>query len=156
MMILLNIFIFISAFLMTEFLAWFSHKYIMHGFLWFLHKDHHVNKKGVLEHNDWFSLIFAFPSFLMIYLGIKHGYTSSVVAGSGMAAYGLAYFIVHDIFIHQRISFLRNTNNRYLKAIRRAHKMHHKHTDKEHGESFGFLIVNRNYFKTDKNSLLDN
>ena len=26
-------------------MAWFSHKYIMHGFLWNLHKDHHVKNK---------------------------------------------------------------------------------------------------------------
>ena len=31
----------IGAFCFTEFTAWFNHKYIMHGPLWFLHKDHH-------------------------------------------------------------------------------------------------------------------
>ena len=33
--------VFVSTFLFMEFMAWFSHKYIMHGFLWSLHKDHH-------------------------------------------------------------------------------------------------------------------
>ena len=43
----------ISVLLLTaafmEFVAWFTHKYVMHGFLWFLHKDHHVKtSKGFL------------------------------------------------------------------------------------------------------------
>ena len=39
---ILNIFVLISTFLFMEFVAWAVHKYIMHGFLWSLHKDHHV------------------------------------------------------------------------------------------------------------------
>ena len=33
------------TFLIMEFVAWAVHKYIMHGFLWSLHKDHHVVDK---------------------------------------------------------------------------------------------------------------
>jgi len=54
---------------------------------------------------------------------------------------------VHDIFIHQRIPFLRDTQNPYLLAIRRAHKQHHKHIGKGEGECFGFLWVPVKYFK---------
>ncbi len=32
---------FVATFCIMEFMAWFSHKYIMHGFLWHLHEDHH-------------------------------------------------------------------------------------------------------------------
>ena len=63
-------------------------------------------------------------------------------------------FFVHDIFIHQRFKFLRNTNNNYFRAIRRAHKMHHKHLSKEHGECFGMLWVPFKYFRK-TNLLLD-
>jgi beta-carotene 3-hydroxylase len=59
----------------------------------------------------------------------------------------MAYFFVHDIFIHQRIHLLRETHNPYLLSIRRAHKQHHKHTTKEEGECFGFLWVPVKYFK---------
>jgi beta-carotene 3-hydroxylase len=31
-----------GAFIFMEFMAWFTHKYIMHGFLWVLHKNHHI------------------------------------------------------------------------------------------------------------------
>jgi beta-carotene 3-hydroxylase len=34
-----------------------------------------------------------------------------------------------------------------VRAIRWAHKMHHKHLGKEHGESFGFLFVGRKYWE---------
>jgi beta-carotene 3-hydroxylase len=67
--------------------------------------------------------------------------------GLGIMAYGAAYFIVHDIFIHQRFKLFRNANNWYAKGVRRAHKMHHKHIDKEDGECFGMLIVPFKYFK---------
>ncbi len=39
----------LGAFSIMEFMAWFTHKYIMHGFLWYLHEDHH--KKNVLGAN---------------------------------------------------------------------------------------------------------
>ena len=56
------IFTLIATFVVTEFTAWFNHKYIMHGPLWILHKDHH--KK---DHNSWFErndLFFFFYAFL--------------------------------------------------------------------------------------------
>lgn len=62
-----------------------------------------------------------------------------------MTAYGAAYFIVHDVIIHQRVKLFRNLDSNYVKTLRRAHKMHHKHLGKEDGESFGFLIVNKKY-----------
>ncbi len=124
----------------------------MHGFLWKLHKDHHTGSNHVLEHNDWFALIFAIPSFLFIALGLKYNFQVLVATGIGMAAYGLAYFFVHDIYVHQRIKLFKNLNTKYFKAIRRAHKMHHKHLTKENGESFGFLIVSKKYFKKEESN----
>lgn len=152
----LYILLFIASFFAMEFVAIFAHKYIMHGFLWGLHKDHHVNKKGTLEHNDWFSLIFAFPSFLFIFSGLKYNYTAVAVAGFAMAAYGLVYFLVHDVFIHQRIKLFRNADSVYLRAVRRSHKTHHKNTGKENAEAFGFLLVHKKYFRQAvTNSLFD-
>ena len=70
--------------------------------------------------------------------------------GLGILAYGIAYFSVHDIFIHQRFKIFRNANSTYAKGIRRAHKMHHKHIGKEDGENFGMLFVPFKYFKKSK------
>ena len=37
-------------------------------------------------------------------------------------------------------------SNTYVRTIRWAHKMHHKHLYKEEGESFGMLLVAKKYW----------
>jgi beta-carotene 3-hydroxylase len=146
MSILIYAFVFLAAFFGMEFVAWFTHKYIMHGFLWSLHESHHIKREGKFEKNDWFALIFAIPSWLFIMLGVIYKSEISILFGAGMTAYGIVYFCVHDIMVHQRIKLFRNLNGRYFKALRRAHKMHHKHVGKEDGESFGFIVVDKKYY----------
>ena len=147
--VLINILWVIAAFLAMEGVAWFTHKYVMHGLLWSLHKDHHKKEsEGFLEHNDSFFLLFAIPGILALYFGREQGYNFLFWIGLGITLYGLAYFLVHDIFIHQRFKLFRKTDNAYFKAIRRAHKMHHKHLSKEEGESFGMLWVSMKYFRS--------
>ncbi|AWH85662.1 beta-carotene hydroxylase [Flavobacterium album] len=136
------------VFFVMEGLTWVIHKYIMHGLLWSLHRDHHDHSnKGNLERNDYFFVIFATPAIVLMYLGAMQDYNYLFYIGMGISLYGMAYFFVHDIFIHQRISFLKNTKNPYLLAIRRAHKQHHKHTQKHDGECYGFLWVPVKYFR---------
>ncbi|MEM0542587.1 carotene hydroxylase [Flavobacterium sp. j3] len=137
----------VVTFFFMEFMAWFTHKYVMHGFMWYFHKDHHQHEPGFFEKNDVFFLIFAIPSWLCIMLGMMNFnyYVTSI--GIGIAVYGLSYFLMHDIFIHQRFKLFRNSNNVYLLALRKAHKIHHKHLGKEDGEVFGMLIVPFKYFK---------
>lgn len=144
---LFKIAITITAFLGMEGIAWFTHRFIMHGLLWRLHKDHHKKESsGFFEHNDFFFLIFALPGMACLFFGMKN-YNFLFWIGLGITLYGIAYFLVHDVFIHQRFKIFRNTDNAYFKAIRRAHKMHHKHIDKEHGECFGMLWVPFKYFR---------
>ncbi len=147
-MILLNIFILLVAFAAMEFVAWFTHKYVMHGFLWGLHRDHHKrDHTHFLERNDVFFLIFAIPGMLLIYFGAIYGMLSPFGwIGAGITLYGMAYVFIHDIFIHQRIKVLTRTNNVYFSALRKAHKIHHKHLGKEDGECFGMLWPPRKYF----------
>jgi len=147
MNMILYILIAIATFATMEFIAWAMHKYVMHKWLWFLHEDHHRKEPGFFEKNDAFFLIFAIPSWLCIMLGSMYNAPVAVSIGAGIAAYGFAYFVVHDVIIHQRFKLFTRTNNTFIKVVRRAHKMHHKHLDKEHGESFGMLIVNRKYWK---------
>jgi len=148
MSILFSILIIAATFFIMEGVAWATHKYVMHGFLWNLHEDHHVpNHDHFLEKNDAFFLVFAIPSILLCFFGSQQGYNWMFSVGVGIAVYGAAYFFVHEIFIHQRIKFLRNSNNVYFRAIRKAHKVHHKHLGKEQGECFGMLWVPMKYFK---------
>ena len=136
------------AFVGMEFVAWLSHKYIMHGFLWSLHDDHHTkNPNSFFEKNDYFFVIFAVPGIVCIILGTIFKVPITLPVGLGITIYGLAYFWVHEIFIHQRFKLLRNINSTYFKAIRRAHKMHHKHLGKTDGECFGMLWVPIKYYK---------
>jgi len=138
-----------GTFFGMEFVAWATHKYVMHGFLWSLHSDHHKKDHyGFLERNDAFFLIFAVPSMILFMVGATLGlHTPWLWIGLGILIYGLAYFFVHEVFIHQRIKWLRNTNNSYFLAIRRAHKVHHKHLGKEDGECFGMLLVPMKYYR---------
>lgn len=144
---LVNIVITISVFAFMEFVAWFTHKYVMHGLLWKLHEDHHRVTGNVFQRNDLFFVIFALPSMALFFLGSFTSHQWALFAGIGILLYGLAYFFVHDILIHQRIKWFRYTKNPYFKALRKAHKVHHKHLDKEDGECFGMLVVPLKYFK---------
>lgn len=149
-MTIIDFIITLAAFTAMEGAAWFSHKYIMHGLLWKLHKDHHKKESyGFFEHNDFFFLIFALPGIAGLYFGMKHDFNFLFWAGLGITIYGFTYFLVHDIFIHQRFKILRRTDNAYFKAIRRAHKIHHKHIGKEEGECFGMLWVPMKYFRAE-------
>ena len=136
----------LGTFILMEGLTWCIHRYIMHGFLWTLHKDHHQKSPGIFEKNDAFFLIFAIPSWLFIMLGVMNQAWWSVAIGAGLTLYGIAYFLVHDVIIHQRLKWFTRSNNVYVRTIRWAHKMHHKHTDKHNGESFGFLWVAKKYW----------
>ncbi|PWJ59073.1 beta-carotene 3-hydroxylase [Dyadobacter jejuensis] len=140
------------TFLCMESVAWLAHKYLMHGFLWFLHEDHHQrDDQNFFEKNDFFFLIFAIPAIILMYLGIYQGFPYVLWIGAGITIYGAAYFLIHDVFIHRRFKWLRNADSPYFRAIRRAHKMHHKHLGKHHGECFGMLWVPMKYYKESLN-----
>ena len=143
---ILYIAIALATFVLMEGLTWCLHRFVMHGFLWSLHKDHHQKEPGLFEKNDAFFLIFAIPSWLFIMLGVIYHAYWSIAIGSGLTLYGIAYFIVHDVIIHQRVKWFSRSNNNYVRTIRWAHKMHHKHLDKHDGESFGFLWVAKKYW----------
>jgi beta-carotene 3-hydroxylase len=141
---ILNIALVLLAFAGMEFVAWSTHKYIMHGFLWIWHKSHHSERKGWIELNDLFSIIFASVAILFIKTGFDE-LNYFFWLGLGITLYGFAYFIFHDVIVHRRIKIKFVANSTYLKGIIRAHKIHHKTTDREHGKSFGFLYTLKKY-----------
>ena len=141
----------IGVFLIMEGITWLTHKYVMHGFGWFLHADHHEpGYPHVFEKNDAFFVVFAVPSIALFFLGSYTPQTYLFFIGLGILCYGLAYFLVHDVLIHRRFSWFKNTNNRYLKALRKAHKVHHKNMGKEDSQCFGMLFVPLKYFREQK------
>jgi beta-carotene 3-hydroxylase len=150
-MLLLSLIAFLGAFIGMEGMAWLVHKYVMHGFLWILHDDHHYRDDSVFfEKNDAFFLIFSIPGMAFIFSGVFWQIPPFTGLGLGITAYGACYFLVHDVFIHQRFKWFRSSNNRYLRAVRRAHKVHHKNINKHDGQSFGMLFFPMQFWREAK------
>jgi len=142
--VLINAGIVLATLAGMEAFSWAIHKYLFHGPLWFIHKTHHQHKHGWLELNDIFSILFASIALYLMWLG-NDELDYRFWIGAGISTYGTIYFIFHDWFIHNRIKAFKTTN-RYLLGIRRAHKIHHKSTQKNPSEEFGLLVASRKWF----------
>ena len=154
----INIIALLLAYAFMEFVAWSNHKYVMHGFLWRWHKDHHINdlkraddeikKEKGCEKNDLFFLIYAIPAIVLMITGLAHKNNLLIFIAVGITLYGLTYFLLHDVIYHKRIriTFLQKNNNRYTKAIIAAHRAHHKPKNAKDFNNFGLLIFPLRYF----------
>ena len=138
------------AFGAMEAIAWALHKYVMHGFLWHMHEDHHRPHDHHLEKNDLFALVFGIPSWLFIMFGVMDGLDYKLYIGVGITLYGICYVLVHDGLIHQRLKIFRSIETPWLVALRKGHKVHHKKRGKEDGECFGMLLVPFKYYREAK------
>lgn len=121
-----------------EGVAWATHRYIMHGPLWVLHKSHHRPRKHVFELNDLFGVFFSAVSIILIAVG-QSGSPALLGIGIGMAVYGLIYFLLHDILVHRRIPGLRLARLGPLKRVYQAHRLHHATRERDGAVSFGFV-----------------
>ncbi len=125
-----------------EAVAWATHKYVMHGWLWVLHEDHHRPHGRGLQKNDLFAVFFAVPSFLLFLWGSGAGGWAASAAGAGLALYGLGYFLFHDVMFHKRVPWLRlRPSTFYLRRIVRGHADHHQTFGRGEARSFGFLYA---------------
>lgn len=145
MAVLLPALIVIAAMLAMEGVAWASHKYIMHGFGWAWHRDHHEPHDKLLEKNDLFGLFGAALSIAMFAVGSPlvmgaDAWWPGTWIGLGILGYGIIYTLVHDGLVHQRY-FRWVPRSGYAKRIVQAHKLHHATVGKEGGVSFGFVFA---------------
>jgi beta-carotene 3-hydroxylase len=46
--------------------------------------------------------------------------------GAGVTAYGVAYIVVHDLYIHERLGRLPGAGLRYIRWVADAHGVHHR------------------------------
>ncbi len=155
----MNLILFIAAFFFMEFVAWSNHKYVMHGFLWIWHKDHHINDKHRgevnylpnkgFEKNDLFFLVYAIPAILLMVFGFYFQIGSFLAISFGITFYGITYFALHDVLIHQRLNipFLKEKNNRFYKAVIKAHTAHHRPKNATDFNNYGLLVFSKKYFK---------
>ena len=150
----------ILAFACMEFVAWSNHKYVMHGFLWKWHKDHHMNdhKKMQseefyhpgLEKNDYFFLVYAIPAILLLIIGFWIQLPILISIGIGISFYGITYFLIHDVLIHQRLHIpiiQKLKKNSYIAAVARAHIAHHRGKNIHDFDNYGLLIFQFRFFK---------
>ncbi|GJM62147.1 MULTISPECIES: sterol desaturase family protein [Persicobacter] len=148
MAILMNILLVIGSFLFMEGVAWFTHKYIMHGILWSWHKDHHTVHNKTLEKNDLFAVVFSIPAIVMIVLGSEiPEWRFLLYIGLGVTLYGIFYSVFHDIIVHRRIKYKYKFKSAYMKRIMKAHYIHHAVHTKEGAQAFGFLWAPKKYEK---------
>jgi beta-carotene 3-hydroxylase len=135
----------LAAVLAMEGVAWASHKYVMHGFAWGWHRDHHELHGKRFERNDRFALVGAAISIAFFTAGSplvmgEGAWWPGTWIGLGVLLYGLIYTLVHDGLVHQR--WFRFVPRRgYAKRLVRAHRLHHATVSREGGVSFGFMLV---------------
>ena len=135
----------IAAFFIMELIAWGSHKYIMHGWGWAWHRDHHEPHDRMLEKNDLYGIVGAVMSITAFALGSPLVMGADAIwagtpIGVGILAYGIVYTLIHDGLVHQRY-FKYVPKRGYAKRLVQAHKLHHATVGKEGGVSFGFVIA---------------
>ena len=142
MSIFIGILLFLATVAVMEGVAYTAHRWVMHGWGWFLHESHHRPRTGPFELNDLYAVIFAVPSFTLILGGVQLGWGSwATWIGAGIAAYGAIYFGFHDVIVHKRINHRYVPRGSYMKRIVQAHRIHHIVETKEGNVSFGFLVA---------------
>ena len=133
-----NLLLCLAFFALMEGVAWATHKYVMHGFLWSLHEDHHDGKNHRFEKNDLFAFFFAMPAVALFVLSLYA--PLALWPAIGVTLYGVVYFGFHDIVVHRRLGVTIRAPSRYLRKIIQAHRLHHAVHQKHGAVSFGFLI----------------
>ncbi len=137
------ILIVIATIAAMEWVAWASHKYIMHGWGWGWHRDHHEPHNNTFEKNDLYAVVGAAMSISMFAVGStlvmgENAWWPGTWIGLGILGYGIIYTLVHDGLVHQRY-FKWVPKRGYAKRLVQAHKLHHATIGKEGGVSFGFV-----------------
>ena len=141
---LAGLLLFLATVAGMEGVAYVAHRWVMHGFGWFLHASHHRARDGWYEANDLYAVIFATPSILLLLGGVQLGWWPGCTwIGAGIAAYGAIYFGFHDWLVHRRLPHRIVPRSAYLKRIMQAHRLHHAVETKHGTVSFGFLVAPR-------------
>ena len=115
---IIHISIIIFSILFMEIVAIFSHKYIMHGPGWFLHKSHHSKNKGKFELNDMYFILFSLPSITSIISGVLLSNIYLISLGIGILCYGIIYILLHDILVHDRLGIKIKSKLPYFQKIK--------------------------------------
>jgi beta-carotene 3-hydroxylase len=139
-----NVGLLAASFLAMEALAWIIHRYVMHGPGWAWHRSHHeegVGRWGPFELNDLYAIVLGAITVGLIWLGSRDGRSPLYFVGAGASLFGLAYFLLHDVLVHQRLPLKWTPRRGYLKRLVQAHRLHHATHGRDGAVSYGFLYA---------------
>lgn len=116
-----------AAFVAMEPITAATHRWVMHGVGWALHRSHHRAAATRFEANDAFPVVFA----AIVCLGFAAGYNVDgwsllVPVGVGVTCYGVVYALVHDVYIHRRLRWFGGRRVPALERLAAAHRVHHR------------------------------
>lgn len=114
-----------------------THRWVMHGIGERLHRSHHRPTAGRWELNDAYPVMFAAVVCLGLFVGFNRpGWSALVPVGIGVTLYGLAYAVVHDVYIHGRLRVFGARRFATLDRLAAAHRIHHLY----HAAPYGMLL----------------
>ena len=109
------------------------HRALFHGPGYGLHRSHHLRRRPGVEANDAYPVALAGVTIAAMAVGSRGGSLAVLLpVGAGVTAYGLAYLVVHDLYIHRRLPLLPPRLG-LLEPLRRAHHLHHLHGGAPYG-----------------------
>lgn len=120
------------ALVVMEPLVTVVHRRVMHGWGWGWHRSHHQAATRRFEANDLFPVVFAAATVVVMAVGAAAA-APLLWIGWGVTAYGAAYLVVHDLYIHQRLGPLPGATSRYVRWVAEAHRIHHLFGQAPHG-----------------------
>jgi beta-carotene 3-hydroxylase len=131
----------VVAFLAMEPVTYAAHRWVMHGAGMRFHRSHHrrwpERRDGDpwVEGNDVFPVVFAAVTVVALAAGFNlDGLGVLVPVCVGVTAYGAAYALVHDVYVHRRVPW--PWTSPVLDRLAHAHELHHRFG----GEPYGMLL----------------
>jgi beta-carotene 3-hydroxylase len=129
-----NALIAIAAFVLMEPITAATHRWVMHGIGEFIHRSHHRPRRTRWETNDWYPVLFAGIVNIGFAAGFNlNGFGVLIPVGIGVTAYGAAYALVHDVYIHRRLGWFANRRIEAFERLADAHRIHHLYNAAPYG-----------------------
>jgi beta-carotene 3-hydroxylase len=117
----------VVAFAAMEPITAATHRFVMHGIGMALHRSHHGRTHRGWEANDAYPVMFAAVVCLGLWIGFHAPRLADLVPiGVGITAYGVAYALVHDVYIHHRLRWFGDRRPAQLERLSAAHELHHR------------------------------
>jgi len=127
----------VAGFVAMEPVTALTHRLVMHGFGQRLHRSHHQPGTSRWQANDAYPLMFAAVVMSAMAAGFQvAGLAPLVPVCVGVTAYGAAYALVHDVYIHGRLRWFGTRRVAVFERLAVAHREHHR----TNGAPYGMLV----------------